>query len=365
MKKIQISIFILLSILLTSCSNEWELWLDIKENTIKTEKQEINQEIADKINTENQEIDEIKQITNNKELVKHKDWNIYLYENWKQIDYLTSKAKKCGTNEIECINEVKYDIINSNWKYWIVEKNERFWECWEKTFYWINLNTNAVLLDKIYTNSICFLSLKANLNWWKLIISVEYPKYIVDRDVIDKWEIGAEDIKQDWFIKKWDNWVKEIEISDFVKNKIIEEVKENNNNKYSHNNLIKDWYKLNKLWSINEYYKKISYDNNQPQNEWWLVDYKTIYIKWDKVLEITANYREYWWTSWFSPSISISDWTNTKTFFWVDIWEWEYFSPIQPIFKIKQSSKLIVDTELNTIKIVNKNVWVNKTLWKR
>ncbi len=341
MKKIFICASILLTIfLLTSCGSENVV--DIE--TIKEKQAPINT-IEEKQILDKTEI-EVKKIENNKELIKHNDWNIYLYENWKQIDYLTTKAKKCSDEY--CMSEIRYNIINSKRNYWIVHKYERAGECSQDTFYWYNFNGNSDVLTELYENWNCFLWLNTTLNWNQLELQIAYPEDVV-KNVQNKWEIDESFIIEEWFNNIWNNWIKTIDVT-----KLLEEKKDIPNTLtgiYSHENLLKDWYKFNNLWSIKEYYKEVW---TPPSEEFgrWFTTWKTIYVEWTKILDFEVN-------NWWGSNLII---TNPKSAHQINLSEYNY--PIQAIFTSWEWAKLIIN-DLDTIKLIDKTNGINKTIWKR
>lgn len=329
--------------LITSCSNEWNLWLDIDNDIVVSNKEEkILNEKDKKIN--NIDIKNIKEISNKKELVKHDDWNIYLYDNWVEIDYLTTKAKKCVDDF--CMSEITYDITNSKWTYWIVKKTKRAWECSEKTFYWYNFNWNAETLTELYKNWTCFLGLNSKLNWNILEVFVESPENITENPEY-KWEVSISNVVEEWFKQSWINWIKKIDLNKKISikaNKLDE--------KYSNDSLINEWYKLNNLWNIKEYYKE---EYQEPWLEYWMMGHstrKTIYIQWDKVLDFEVN-------NWGWQNLKINNPNETNI---IDLTPYNH--PFQSIFNNSDWAKVVI-IDLDTIKIVDKNNWINKIIWER
>lgn len=373
MKKVYI---ILLLFFLVSCWNDKKLWLDIELNNQNVQTWNIIQTW-----TENKEIiksqswtliesqtwtikenEEKNKIVIKRKLIK-KNNNIFINEEWKDDITLTTKA----TWKTECnlVNDewtiYEYTIVIDNWDYWIVKRYEKHcWaDWWNTTYFWISLSSNATDLVKIY-DAPEFSELNIVINWNNLYLTILSPDTVdLEKDLV-RWTILSTDLKKDWFNKEWKNWVKIIDLIKLLKSNKKEEVKVND--KYSNDFLIKKGYKLNQLGDIKEYYKIEKSDNWQPQNEGGLVSYKTIYIKGNKILDITWNDREWWATSWFISTITVFDWKNSYS---ISEDEYDYTVPVQPIFKIKNSSKLIVDNNLNTVKMVNKEQWINKVLWTR
>lgn len=341
MKKILI---LIITLLLSSCwtNDNTDMKETIHWDWVTNTAQEI--EIIENVKIEN-----ITEISNNKELIKHKDWNIYLYENWTQIDYLTTKAKTCPEFSDGC-EENTYTIINSKWDYAVVEKISQHWECSSIYYYWYNLNGNSDVLTELYENKNCFLSLNSNLNWNKLEITPTYPEMIIENeDQYSKWSILVSYLQEEWFVQNWSNWIKSINLSE-----TLEEIKDIPNTLtgiYSHDTLIKNGYKLNNLWSIKEYYKEVW---TPPSEEFgrWFTTWKTIYIEWNKVLDFEIN-------NWWGSNLIVN---NPKIVSQINLSEYNY--PIQAIFSSWEWAKIIIN-DLDTIKIVNKSKWINKTIWKR
>lgn len=379
MKKLFIFTFIFSSIFLASCSkkevnenitnsNSWQVliqtWIELKsqtwvENTTQTwiiqdEKIENTELTENKIQTQISK--------NNKELIKEKDWNIYLYESWIKKYELTTYASNC-IDAPECMSSINYDIIQSKWNYGIVYKKEQWWECSEKTFYWYDMNKNNDLLTELYKTWDCFLSLKWKVNWNNLEVYVEFPEYVVD-NVENKWEISKGFLKKEWFSKVWNDWIKTINLKDKIKQETkIENVKNIEtpkvevvklDAKYSNENLIKNWYKLNNLWNIKEYYKEDlipeKLDTDGVLINRWYSSWKTIYIEWNNVLDFEIN--SDWW-----QNLIIN---NPKTTEIVDLSQFWY--PIQAIFWWNLPQIIISD--LNNIKIKKEDL-TSQTLWSR
>ena len=355
MKKLLISIF--LFFVITSCWKN-ELWMNIEKNN---ENNTISWSVQTWSILEETNTWSIQESSNKKELIKEENWNIYLYENWIKIETLTTRATKCIDEY--CNGSINYEIIQSKWNYWIVYKREQFWECGTTTFYWYDFSTNEELLTKIDELWFCFLDFIWKINWNNLDIYIETPEYVVNVPE-SKWEISKIDAIVAWFIEKWNDWVKTFDLKDIIKPEIKKEEKIETpkvDNKYSNDNLIKNWYKLNNIWNIKEYSKISKRDNNQWN--WWLVYmYNTIYIQWDKILEIIGSDSDT--TSWFMASITIYDWKNTKIINEDEIWKFEYWFPIQAIFN-ENGPKILIYEWLNKVNIVDKSQWLSKTIWER
>lgn len=315
---------------------------------------------------------------NNKKLEKHDDGNIYLYENWKQIEYLTTKAEKCidryGAWENDCMGYVNYEIVNAQWNYGVVHKHTQGWECGSDVFYGYNLNGNSSSLTELYEVWYCFLQLKSAFNWNTLEVYVEYPEYIVETPE-NKWEIEISFIKSEGFVQKWDTWVKTIDVA-----KLLPDIKEPQpqntqkssswDAKYQHQNLVAQGFKVNKLGSITEYYKTESTFDGMTQEEImnhnhpWFKYYSVIYVQGDAVLDmlyIVANDNS-------SIDLQINN-PQSKTpyvvksmYDYADYWE----SPDYPLFPIfwKTHVKIII-SDINTVKLVNTEKNLSQTLWKR
>lgn len=360
MKKIIIivSFFILLS----SCYKE-----EIKQNENKTISWSIQTwSILEETNTWS-----IQESSNKKELIKEKDGNIYLYENWIKIETLTTRATGKTECKIENDEFYVYTITNQNSNYWIVKREQ--YVCWAHytwiTYFWIDLVNNTEL-----TELPIWWEVKTELENNTIKITILSPETIVDKVEDARIETSKEDMISEWFIQKWNDWVKIINLKDIIKAEIKKEEKVETSkieikkvetpkidNKYSNDNLIKNWYKLNNIWNIKEYYKISKEDNNQWN--WWLVYmYNTIYIQWDKILEIIGSDSDT--TSWFMASITIYDWKNTKIINEDEIWKFEYWFPIQAIFN-ENGPKILIYEWLNKVNIVDKSQWLSKTIWER
>ena len=120
--------------------------------------------------------------------------------------------------------------------------------------------------------------------------------------------------------------------------------KQVDNWKFSNSNLVKEWYKINNLWKIKEYYKTFILNENN-----WYYRNQTIYKEWNKILSFGLTYSHWTELEISSPihkTIDLSDYGN--------VW--------QPIFWKYESKIIIID--LKTIKIINKKKGINKILWK-
>lgn len=391
MKKILLIIFI--TSILTSCWKN-QLWMSI-ENTTNTNS---GQNFQSKIKTENKEItntgSENKELINtwsNEEKQKSiktikKDWfNLFLYENDKKIDSLTTHWNIKNFDNTPCDDDddkeyIYYNIIWQDKDFWLVLKH--FYKCWtdqwNESLFAINFNNSDVKLTNIDNNSTRTYNFNEySYNNWILTISIQSNEVVEwEWDRFNVWSI---ELKDYWFINNWDKWVKTINLKNIIKPEIKKEEKVEAkkidepklDSKYSDANLRKNWYKFNNLWNIKEYYKAIITDNKQENSPWSLIEYNTIYIKWNKILEIVWNNYYEWWTSWFEPTLKIFDWKENINI--SNLYDYDLF-PIQPIFhknyanKIfnrEYPSKLIVDWDLNTIKIVDKENGINKTIWSR
>jgi len=360
MKKLLISIF--LFFLITSCWKN-ELWMNIEKNN---ENKTISWSVQTWSILEETNTWSIQESSNKKELIKEKDGNIYLFENWIKVETLTTKSTGQTECKIENDEFYVYTITNQNKNYWIVKREQ--YVCWAHytwiTYFWIDLQNNTEL-----TELPIWWEIKTELEDNTIKITILYPETVVDKVEDARMEISKTDIISDWFIQKWNDWVKTIDLRDIIKPEIKKEEKTENNkvetskidNKYSHDNLIKNWYKLNNLWNIKEYYKFNKEDNYQS-NGWDISKYNTVYIQWDKILEIIGSDSDT--TTWFMSDITIFDWNKTKVIDEVEIWKFEYWFPIQPIFK-KNNPKITIYEWLNKISIIDKEQWINKTIWER
>jgi hypothetical protein len=375
MKKI--IVLIIFSIFLNSCSNN-EIWLDIKNNIDDRIEEEVkkNNNLEEKANT--QIIEKKYNIQKAKKLIM-KNNNIFVNEDWKKDIILTTKAtwyRECNwNNKWKLIWAyvpknwwpswlVSYNILNNEWKYWIVEKYFNSCEgIWFRTLYSINLNNNlsqdSELID---INAFDFeLSEFLKIDWNYIYIKIDANNVTNNKNIEERWMYFSWDIIKEWYKKQWNIWIKKFDLL-----KIIPDTLSNNHNikkklnnnliktwKYNHNNLIKKWYNLNKLSGINEYYKEVG---TLPSMEYWkwFTTWKTIYIKWNKILDFEIN--NWWW-----QNLIVN---NPKNISIIDLSKYNY--PIQPIFnKNKSGSKIIVDSELNNIKLINKEKWIENTLWKK
>ena len=402
---------LLLSFLLFSCSNQEnnnkkdeiktkeniekdiKKGSDLQENTkTKNEEKELKKE-TEKIDKKTEVVKEKIKEKAIREIKKHDDWNIYLYENWKKIDYLTEIAGKIKKEE-KFENwfiwnkekfphwTIEYSILNAKWKYGIVDKwyNSNEW-IWFNKYYVINLNNNqkSYRMEGIwFFNSGSFYKVE----WDNLLLKID-DSFVFNttndfRDCYTECNLKSDIIKE-WYKKQWNIWVKSIDLSKIApdisdknisKKKVKKSVNKNHNNntiktwKYSHNNLIKEWYKLNTIWDINEYYKIVYHDEvREKQSDWtyitlyrWYSENKTIYIKWNKILDFSSLLN--WWSfiNIYYPQIDKRG-ANSR-----DIWNLS-FDAVQPIFW-NVRDKIII-TDIDTIKLISKEKWINKIIWKR
>lgn len=349
MKNLIILTFIFSSIFLASCWKEENI-----ENTINTNSgQNIQSEI--KSETENKEITntgtiqvEPLKVEKKSRILAIENFNIVLKEDWKTINKLTTKAtgkKECNWDAgDEWKSFSTYKIIADNWIYWIIKKEETF--CWAETsitYFWIDLVNNTELTEiEIRT---FWAEAKLENNILKFIILS--PEFIVE-NATDRWDIWVEDVKNEWFKKEWNDWVKIIDLKNIIKPEIKKETKveiqkteeAKLDSKYSDANLKKNWYKLNILWKIKEYYKEETTPESEEYGRWFTTR-KTIYIEWSKVLDFEVN--NLWWQNLIikapiSTEISIQEY-----------WDWYEF---QKIFWWN-----IIITDINTIKIGDKIIW--------
>lgn len=382
-------LYILVLLFITSCWKN-ELWLDL-ENTQKSSTWQLTESWIVKNNSQTWVLTQ--KITSDKPKdvmsIAIENFNVVLKKNWTTIDKLTTKAtwnKECDYDSTEDQYQYKYTILNDNWKYWIVERET--YKCWtdypEKTIFWIDLlNWNE--LSEIYSPWFTIL-VKTDLNENLLNISIDIDVVETESEEM-AYAISKPTLQKKWYKQIWQNWIKTINLTDFFNNKISqkdivnENIIESTNNtstnnwtskKFQESDLLKNWYKLNNLWEIKEYYKATISDNNQPQNEGWtLIFYDTIYIKWTKYLQITWNNYYEWWTSGFEPTIYVNDGINNTKL--VKIYDYDLF-PIQPIFNKDYANKifdktypfkLTVDSNLDKISVVDKSKNINDVLWNR
>lgn len=358
MKKILILSLILFSIFLTSCWNEQNIQ---NNNNTETEIQEIVKE-----NKESEIVIEEKKV--NKKILIMKNNNVFLNEEWKEDIVLTTKAsgqKECKWNKDREEYSI-YKIIQNNWKYWIVMKEHYI--CWAHftwiTYFWIDLNSNSEELEPIYEDIWMFSKIQDNMFY----VSIDNIDVSDSEEWMERWIELKSDIINKWFKKEWNLWIKKIDLSKLLPNK--KESKTINNNlidswKYSHTSLINDWYKLNKLEAINEYYKKIFHDEETEIDKYWdeitllrwYTELNTIYIEWNKILDFSIE--QNWWLSLYikgENKIFSEDLTK-----YISQTSWY---PIQPIFQKEAKVKVVID-DLDTIKVVDKNNWIDEILWKR
>lgn len=235
MIKTIISLLVLV-LAVTSCSNEKDLWLDIeiKKPSLETTQEEtIKEDVRDEniqINENNTKVDleEVKTYKNNKKLIV-KDYNIFIREEGKEDIVLTTKASghtECkyddNMNLIWAYKEdgipwiITYEIINEEWKFWLIEKF--FNNCWwggKITYYAINLE-NELDQDSVVTE------IKNLPFWWDYYSEVSVHNedlilkimsdYVV-KEISNRWEILLNEVKNSWFSKEWDFWVKSIDLN--------------------------------------------------------------------------------------------------------------------------------------------------------
>lgn len=354
----------ILLLLLSSC------WSNDSDNIINTSswniQQEEHKEIIDQ--NEKQQVEETK-LQNHKKLIM-KNNNVFLSEDWKEDIVLTTRAKwlDCERDMLWDVKIYSYEILKDSWDYWIVKRRAEL--CWAYawySYYLIDLNSNSdeltLLEDDLYKND--EYDYNIDLQWDILKFSIiSFDNYFCDTlEDCSRWTPYVWYLKDDWFFKEWNNWVKSFNLKDILWNNDTQ-IQNKYNSKYSHDTLIKQWYKLNKIWNISEYYKYTKEDNLQ-WNWWWVDNYKTVYIEWDKILEI--NWMNSDTTSWFMATIIISDWENSEMIDENEFWKsdyWKAIFPTQPIFKQNQP-KILIYEGLNEVKIVDKDLWINETIWKR
>lgn len=359
MQKILLIIFI--TSILTSCWKN-ELWMNIENitniNSWKNLQSEIKTENKEMINTgsENKELINTWSNEEKQKSIKtiKKDWfNLFLYENDKKIDSLTTYWNINNFDDTPCDVDGKeyiyYNIIWQDKDFWLVLKH--FYICWmdqwNESLFAINFNNSDVKLTNIDNNSTRPYNFNEySYNNWILTISIQSNE-VVEWEW-DRFSVWSIELKDYWFINNWDKWVKTIDLKNIIKPEIkkdekveikkIEEAKLDS--KYSDANLRKNWYKFNDLWNIKEYYK----EETTPESEeyWrWFTTRKTIYIEWSKVLDFEVN--NLWWQNLIikapiSTEISIQEY-----------WDWYEF---QKIFWWN-----IIITNINTIKIGDKIIW--------
>jgi len=147
-------------------------------------------------------------------------------------------------------------------------------------------------------------------------------------------------------------------VDDLIPDEIVKN--EVNNSNLSEDNLLNNWYKLNRLWDVKEYYNTIILNKNN-----WVYRNQTIYKKWNKILKFWITYAQ--WPQ-LEITYPIHKYINLdeldvlkdesdlyKVWFWYNIW--------QPILW-KYDYKVIVNKNLDEIRIVNKDKWINKVIWK-
>lgn len=346
MKKIIIGI--IFCTLLVWCSQKAEVPNENSEINVETTQVKQGLETQEEVKWEEQEIEEEK--THAKEIRKHSDGNIYLYEEGLEIDYLTSKAKICPEWEF-CDSEIWYDILEGNETYWIVKKVEKKWECSETTFYAIDFFTDERILTEITSEGLCFQSYEGSISKDDFIISIEYPESVVTQ-VIDKWEISQSSVESEGFKKQWDNWVKTFNLSE-----IFSSIDETENIVSDHEILVARGFEVNNLWDITEYYKK----DGTGQ---WGTSYQTIYRKGDKEINLSVFYKYAIWET----TISDGEWNSTTLNHdaEIELSGLDLYGSIQPIFKEEWfSGKYIVDESLDTIRLVNTEKNINEVIWTR
>jgi len=333
--------------LLLWCSQKDEI--QNKNNAVNTETIQIEEELETKEEArwEEQELEE-KRI-HAKEIKKHSNGNLHLYENDVEIDYLTSRAKICPEWEF-CDSEIRYDILEGNETYWIVKKVEKKWECSETTFYGIDFFTDERILTEIASEGLCFQSYEGSISEDNFIISLEYPESVVSQ-VIDKWDISQSSVEAQGFEKQWDNWIKILNLQD-----IFPSVDVSENIVSDHEILVARGFKVNNLWDVTEYYKK---DGTGK----WGTTYSTIYRKGDKEINLSVFYKYAIWET----TISDGEWNSTTLNHdaEIELSGLELYWSIQPIFKEEWfSGKYIVDESLDSIRLVNTQKNINEVIWK-
>lgn len=360
MKKIFILTFIFSIVFLASCSTQENIENTTNTNSGKNLQSEIqteteSEEITNTGTIQEEPIKEVKKIKS----IALENFNVVLKEDWKTINKLTTRAT--GQKECKWDKEIEefyvYTITNQNQNYWIVKREQ--YVCWAHytwiTYFWIDLENNTEL-----TELPIWWEIKTELenNILKLIIL--YPETIVDVVEDERIETSKKDMISNWFIQKWNDWVKTIDLKNIIKPEIkkeekveIKKVEEPKlNSKYSDTNLKKNWYKLNNLWNIKEYYKEDlipeKTDTDGMLISRWYSSWKTIYIEWNKVLDFEVNYD--WWQN-------LIIWNDV-----VDLTQFEW-SPIQAIFW--WNGPKIIISDINTIKLVDKENGINKVIWNR
>lgn len=313
----------------------------------------------------------VEEIIKVKKEIRKEDNNLSLYEGNKKIWTLTTYWNTENIDTWKCWNNEKtfisYDIISQDENFGVVEKH--IYTCWmdrwTTEYFAMNFNNSKVELTNI-TEKMWYSLEKANsikyINW-SVIITFLWNS-VVDW-YWDPFTAWIEELKEDGFSKNWNDWTKIIDLNTFLK----PSEKIESDNKYSEENLLSNWYTLNNIWDIKEYYKTIKSDNNQENNAWWLIEYHTVYLKWDKMLEIIANDYGWWGTSWFIPNITIFDWQNKHYFSANDLYEFHVslmdILPIQPIFKVPNKAKLLIDNNLDNVKVYDKEQSINAVIWKK
>lgn len=367
MKNLLILTFIFSIVFLASCSQQENI-----ENTTNTNlEQNLQSEIQTEIENENEEIintgtiqeEQVKEVKKTKSIALE-NFNVVLKEDWKTINKLTTRAtgqKECDWDAGDEWTKTiyNYKIIADNWNYGIVKREKEI--CWipflHKTYFSIDLENDTELteiLEMPYD-----VKEKVENNILKFIILE--PQFIVENEAdLDRSTILASDLKNDWFKKEWNDWVKTIDLKNIIKPEIkkeekveIQKIEEPKlDGKYSDENLKKNWYKLNNLWNIKEYYKEDlipeKTDTDGMLISRWYSSWKTIYVEWNKVLDFEVNYD--WWQS-------LIIWNDV-----VDLTQFEW-SPIQAIFW--WNGPKIIISDINTIKLVDKENGINKIIWSR
>lgn len=375
MKKI---LWIMLCLLLVSCGQSDEELLGINASKQEIQEENIIETATGEVMIQENVWDEVqsvqKPIANNKELIM-KNHNVFLREPWKEDIVLTTRAKgikECSQTSFSW-GFYTYEILFSAWDFGLVERKYDSCEWfWTYSYYTINLNNQANSDTEMTEITEYFSGIDRGYFMWSFEIEINdsilrikiwddtstwFAWVVKSENDVNRWNISESEAIKEWFIFEWKKWVKEINLVEVIPN--IEDFLNNNSisklpKEYQHDALLSEWYKVNKLWDITEYYRETPLWGS-------IIDYETIYIKYEKILDIKAHYSDWGAMSWDILYIKVWDGVTKET---IDLPYYGDYFPIQPIFK-KSDIKMMVDNELNKISMVFKERDINEVIWTR
>lgn len=205
---------VLLSLLLSSCTNSIEPWKSIQTTSI-IQSWAIQIDTSASIGLSNTGIVSTGSTITKIRTLWMEDNNVILLEDGKKIDALTTKGNIDFKNVENCdkpVSKTAYTILQWDNKIGVVQKKWNSCDAaFETIYYAIRLDGDANILTEIYKDNSSSVELKNNTLVIKNILDVVNTETDVMNWLV---EISKQELTKQWFKQQGGSWIKEIPLEE-------------------------------------------------------------------------------------------------------------------------------------------------------